>query len=173
MKKILGPALFAVLILCGSTGYAQQVKLGYVNSSLLISVMPERDSAQTKYQAFALELQDQLEGLETEMGTKLQKYQNEVNTYGEAIRAQKEKELNELSNRVNEFRQAAQQDLDEMEQTLMRPVIEKANEAIQKVAKDNGFTAIFDLAAGALLYYDTATMTDILPLVKTALNITK
>ncbi len=171
MKKILGLALFAALILCGSTGNAQQLKFGYINSSMLISVMPERDSAQTKYQAFALELQDQLEGLETEMGTKLQKYQKEVNTYSESVRATKEKELNDLSTRVNEFRQAAQQDLDEMEQSLMRPVIEKANEAIQKVAKANGFVAVFDLAAGSLLYYDSTSMTDILPLVKTELKI--
>ncbi len=49
--------------------------------------------------------------------------------------------------------------------------MEKAQAAIAKVAKEQGLTAVFDLAVGALAYYDEAQMVNMLPLVKQSLGI--
>ncbi len=58
-----------------------------------------------------------------------------------------------------------------MQQVLMSPVIEKAQNAITKVAKENGLTYVFDLSAGSLIYYDDKGSVDLLPLVKKELGI--
>jgi len=54
----------------------------------------------------------------------------------------------------------------------MKPVIEKADSAIKKVAKANGFTYIFDTSTGVILYFSEQSV-DIGPLVKKELGITK
>ncbi|MFC2096669.1 OmpH family outer membrane protein [Bacteroidota bacterium] len=48
--------------------------------------------------------------------------------------------------------------------------MDKAQAAIEKVAKANGFTYVFDLGAGGLLYFSDQSI-DILPLVKKELGI--
>ena len=52
---------------------------------------------------------------------------------------------------------------------FMQPMIEKANQAINDVAKENGFTYVFDTASGSLLVFPDGD--DILPLVKTKLGL--
>ena len=56
---------------------------------------------------------------------------------------------------------------------LFRPVMEKAQAAVVKVGKEQGLTAVFDLVAGALAYYNESEMINVLPLVKKSLGITK
>jgi outer membrane protein len=51
----------------------------------------------------------------------------------------------------------------------MEPMIEKANQAIEDVAKENGYTYILDTSAGTVLYFPESD--DILPLVKTKLGL--
>lgn len=172
MKNALKLLLLALVVMSGTaTVKAQQIKLGYISSQELIVAMPERDSAQTKFEAYALELQDQLELLQVEFNTKYQKFQKEVNTYSEAIREMKAKELNELNTRMQESQQVAEQDLQRMQGELYSPIFEKADEAIKKVAKDNSITAVFESAQGAMLYFDENVMIDLLPLVKRELGI--
>jgi len=54
---------------------------------------------------------------------------------------------------------------------LMAPVIEKAQNAITKVAKANNLVYVFDLSAGSLIYFDDAVSLDLLPLAKKELGI--
>lgn len=171
MKSLFKIILLAGLILSGTTLMGQQIKLGYINSQELIQLMPESDSAQVKLEAYTRELSDQLEALQVELNNKFQKYQKEVSTYTEAIRGMKEKELNDLNARIQESRQVAEQDLQKMQIDLMTPIFDKADTAIKKVAAANTITAVFDTAQGSLLYFDENTMVNMLPLVKTELNI--
>ena len=83
----------------------------------------------------------------------------------------KERELQELGQRIQQFQQNAQQEMAQMQQTLMTPVIDKAQAAVTKVAKAQGLTYVFDLSAGALIYYDEAVSVNLLPLVKKELGI--
>ncbi len=55
---------------------------------------------------------------------------------------------------------------------VMQPIIEKAQNAIKEVAKANGFTYVYDIASGVLLYFSDDSE-DILPLVKQKLGILK
>ncbi len=148
-----------------------QVKLGFINSGSLFEVMPERDSAIVKLEAYAADLQEQLDVMQVELHTKFQEYQKNSTTYSDALRSSKEAELQGISQRIEQDRQLFQQDFNNMQQSLMDPVVEKMRAAIEKVSKENGMTAVFDLAAESMLYHDTATMIDMLPLVKAELGI--
>lgn len=163
-------AVAAFLFLGSGTANAQQ-KFGYINSQELLAAMPETDSVQSKMQDLSKELESQFTAMRTEMTTKAQELQNNLSTLSETVRKQKEKDLFDLQTRIEEFQQSANQELQTKNMELLRPVMEKAQAAITKVAKEQGLTAVFDLAAGALTYYNEAQMVNLLPLVKQSLGI--
>ncbi|GHT69136.1 membrane protein [Bacteroidia bacterium] len=171
MKKY----IFIALIGIGASGVlsAQNFKFGHINGQEVIALMPERDSAEAKFTAYAKDLSEQVETMQVEYNNKLNNYQKSAKTWGDAIREQKEKELQDLGQRIQEFQVAAQQDLQKQQADLLRPVIEKANAAIKKVAAEGGFTYIFDVSNTAVSYWNPEQSTDIMPLVRKELNITK
>lgn len=165
MKRI----LLALALVFGvvSTAQAQQ-KMGHINSNLLIEMMPEYQQANEALQAFGLERQEILTELEEEYNAKLEAANANAPEWTDLMLQMKQRELEELGQRIMSFRQAAQQELEMKRQELMIPIQKKAQEAINKVAKENGFSYIIDSAM--LLYIDGGE--DIMDLVKAELGIT-
>ena len=169
MKKIV---LLAVCVLSfGALSQAQNLKFGHINTSELISLMSERDSAVVKLQAYQDDLIETLSGMETEYNNKLNEYQRKRNEWAPVVIETKERELTELGQRMQQFQQNAQQEMSQMQQVLMQPVIEKAQNALTKIAKSNNLVYVFDTAVGALIYFDDAVSLDLLPLAKKELGI--
>lgn len=169
MKKIV---LLAFCVLSfGAFSQAQNLKFGHVNTNELISLMSERDSAIVKLQAYQNDLVETLEGMETEYNNKVNEYQRKRNEWAPVVIETKERELQELGQRMQQFQQTAQQEMAQMQQVLMTPVIEKAQNAITKVAKANSLVYVFDTSAGALIYFDEAVSLNLLPLAKKELGI--
>ncbi|HPD94301.1 MAG: OmpH family outer membrane protein [Bacteroidales bacterium] len=172
MRKLVTLALTAMFFLSGSTLMAQNYKFGHINSQELLKAMPDMDSAQVKVQNYGKTLQDQIEELQVEFNKKYQDYLQKRNTLTPAILEMKEKELTQMQQNVQEFQQKSEQEYQDFQSQVMKPVIDKANNAIKKVAKDNGFTYVFDTSSGVLLYFSDQSI-DITPLVKKELGITK
>ncbi len=172
MKRILFISIAVAAVLFSSNSMAQNLKFGHINGQELITLMPERDSAEAKLKAYGADLTEQIEQLYVEYNNKAQNYQQRRNTLTDAIREQREKELSDLEQRIREFEATAQQDYQRMQGEMMQPLMEKADAAIKKVAKANGFIYIFDISAGGVVYFSDSSV-DILPLVKKELGITK
>jgi len=85
------------------------------------------------------------------------------------IRQTKEKELADLETRIQTFQQQADTDLQEKQVELLQPILDKAKNAITAVAKENGYTYIFDVGTGAFLFYEKGD--NVLPLVKVKLGL--
>ena len=169
MKKIV---LLALCVLSsGAFSQAQNLKFGHINTSELISLMSERDSAFVKLQAYQNELEETLDGMGTEYNNKVNEYQRKSNEWAPVVLETKQRELQELGQRIQQFQQNAQQEMAQMQQELMSPVIEKAQNALTKIAKANNLVYVFDLSAGSLIYYDDAVSLDLLPLAKKELGI--
>lgn len=172
MKKILFISIAVAAVFFSSNTIAQNLKFGHINGQELLTLMPERDSAEAKLKAYGADLTEQIEQLYVEYNNKAQNYQQRRNTLTDAIREQREKELSDLEQRIREFEATAQQDYQRMQGEMMQPIMEKADAAIKKVAKANGFIYIFDISAGGVVYFSDSSV-DILPLVKKELGITK
>lgn len=169
MKKI--AILSFVLIASTFCVKAQALKLGHINSQELLQAMPESDSAQAKVEKITKELQEQLETYQVEFNNKYQDYVAKADSYSEIIKQTKQQELQEMNQRIQQFQQNAEQDLQKRRQEVYKPVLDKANKAVADVAKENGFTYIFDLSAGTVVFHSESSI-DILPLVKQKLGIT-
>lgn len=70
---------------------------------------------------------------------------------------------------MEEFNTQAQTDLRNKEEELTAPIIARARKAVEDVAKESGYTYIFNSTDGLLLYATPSD--DILPLVKKKLGI--
>lgn len=173
MKKLFFYSVLLFLTFSMSVpAFAQsKVKLGHIDSNELMEMMPGRDTAQLQLEAFAKSLEEQLKIMSAEFETKYQEYLANEATYLEPIKQAKQKELVDLQNRITEFQTQAQTLLTEKEGELIQPLIDKAKKAIEDVAKEKGYTYIFDTGIGALIYYQDSD--DILPLVKAKLGITE
>lgn len=167
MKNILKLTLAVVCVMFSTSLFAQ--KIGRINSNEIVLTMPETIEAHKQVEAFEKELQGQYETIMVEYNTKYQEFQKNYETMSDAVKQLKEKEIMELQNRLTEFEKAATADIQKKSAELMKPVIEKANKAVQDVAKAGGYAII--LESGSMVYYDEATVKDITPEVKTKLGI--
>ncbi|MCB0801966.1 MAG: OmpH family outer membrane protein [Flavobacteriales bacterium] len=163
MKNIL---LIAVMVLSTSV-FAQ--KLGHINSNELLLAMPERNAVEQQIKSYAQELETQLGTMSKEYQAKVQDYQAKEATMTDAIKKDKIKEITNLETRITEFQQTAQNDLQNKEESLLKPIIDKAKKAIEDVAKENNYTYIFDSGVGVLLYQKDSD--DIMPMVKKKLGL--
>lgn len=169
MKKTL-IALLVVMFAFGTTAVAQKtVKLGHINSSELMQIMPGRDEAQATLQKEVDELQNTMKNMQTELEQRYNEYMGKKDQMSDLIRQTKERELQDMGNRIQDFQESAQKKLAEREQEVLKPIIDKAKKAIEDVAKENGYTYIFDSGVGALLYQQDSD--DIMPLVKKKLGL--
>ena len=167
MKNLFRIALLAGFVFAFHSLSAQ--KLGHIDFAKLFQVMPGQDTIQTKYKQYADGLRSQLEVMQTEWETKIADYQAKVGTMTDIIKRTKEKELQDLQARIEAFQQQASQDLQAKEAELTSPLIERAKKAIQDVAKESGYTYVFNSAEGLLLV--SPPTDDLLPLVKKKLGI--
>ena len=166
MKKgliILMLSAFAVIPV-----FAQKpVKLGYLNSQELLQIIPGRDSAQSNLQLYARDLENTMKAMETEFQTRYSEYVSNQNQMSDLIKQTKQRELQDMQGRIEDFQRGAQEELQQKEAELLKPLIDRAKQAIADVAKENKYTYIFD--AAGLLYQEDSD--DILPLVKKKLGI--
>jgi outer membrane protein len=170
MKKLVKLGLIAIALMLVIPSFSQQnVKLGYIDSNRLLELMPERDSIQKALQDYGLSLENQLQAMYQEYQTKLGDYQSNVATMSSIIKQTKERELADMETRIQEFQQQADVDLQNKQMELLEPLLDKAKNAIKEVSEEQGYTYIFDVGVGTLLYYEKGD--NILPLVREKLGL--
>ena len=168
MKKI-STIIIVMFALVAST-YAQKVsKFGYLNSSELVSLMPETAKADSAVDKYASELDALGQQMYLEYQKKATDAQAKAKTMTEEQLEIVGKELSDLEKRITDFQQSAQDKIGAKKDKLYAPILQKANDAIKSVAKANGFTYIFDSAAGSILFAEESD--DVLPLVKAYLKL--
>ena len=168
MKRVL--LALALTIGFAATAVAQQ-KIGHIDVEELVAVMPETQTANAEIQKYQEQLEGDSQAMQEEYMTKMQNAQANVDTWTQ-LRLQKEQEeLEAMGQRIMQFNQSAQQELQRKQMDLMSPIIEKALEAINAVAKSNSFTYILDSSKGKAVVVFLENGEDIMPLVKAELGI--
>jgi len=169
MKKIL-TILFVALVAFGGSAMAQKpIKLGHINSNELMQIMPGRDSAQAVLQKEMEDLETTLKQMSTELETRYNDYLAKQDAMSDLIKQTKQRELQDMQARAQEFQKNAEQQLQERQSELLKPIVDRARKAIEDVAKENGYTYVFDSGIGTLLYSPESD--DLMPLVKKKLGI--
>lgn len=162
--------LVAALVF-GATAVQAQ-KYGHLNFGNLIADMPETDAADAELEAYQKQLVQKGEQM-------AQNFQEEYGNFVTAVQSgeltpkqQQERQtaLQQKQQEIVAYEQEIRQQVQQKRQELLAPIVEKAENAVQEVAKENGFVMIFDSSAfNAVLFAQEST--DVMDLVKAKLGI--
>lgn len=164
--------LVAVLLAAPMCLSAQTLKFGTVNTQELFNVMPEKATAEATLRETAAKFENEAKKLEEALVKQQQELQalDQDTTTPAAIKERRAQEFQESYQKYQNFQQTASQELQKTQQTLLAPIQEKMQKAIQAVGAENGYTFIYDLSIPTILYVGTGAE-DVTPLVKTKLGI--
>jgi len=143
--------LFTLFCFVGITESNAQ-KFGHVNFAELYKQVPGHDVAQAAYENYVKEIKQQIEAMENELQQKYSEYTANSASMTPLIKTAKERELQDLNMRYEDFRNSAPADVSAKEMELSEPLINKAKKAVEDIAKEHGYTYIFNSSDGLVLY---------------------
>ncbi len=144
MKNLLKVALVAVSMLFVGNFANAQAKIGYINFQALLGQLPEAKTVKSQLDIYSKQFTDQLAAMQNELQAKGQEYQKNSATYTDAIRLTKQTELQDLQKRLQDYNTTAQQKFEEKSNELIKPLSDKEKAAVAAVAKEKGYTYVFD-----------------------------
>ncbi|MCB0578175.1 MAG: OmpH family outer membrane protein [Phaeodactylibacter sp.] len=151
MKRIV--KISCLLILALGVGNAVQAqKFGYVNSTAILAEMPEVKQMEANLEALQKQLQKKGQSMVEQLQQDYAAVQQKAAS-GDLSPKQQEEEAKKLEDQQTEiakFEQDMVKQLQEKRNKELQPILEKVNQAITDVAKENGFQFIFD--EGVILY---------------------
>ena len=147
MKQLKTLAIAIVLFI--GTQVSAQTKVAHIDVQALMTTMPEMKTAQDQMKKIQETYDKDYKNMVTEYQTKLQKYEQEAPTAGDALNETRSKEMQDMGSRIQQFEQTAKKELGQKELDLIKPIMEKAQKAIQKVAKAKGVNYVLDATTGS------------------------
>ncbi len=167
MKKFLTAAIITTTAVFSLSNAEAQSKFGYISTEELISIMPETKKADSNLTQYRTALVQNAQDKESTLQSAIEKFNKDSVTMSNSVKDVKRGELQKMLTDLQSEDQRIQQQLRARQEELIAPINKKAFDAIQAVAKESGYTYIFE--KNALLVAPPAE--DVLPLVAKKLNV--
>ena len=166
MNKI----LFTVLLTFIAIGMFAQ-KYGYINSSEIIMVHPDVKAADQKLLNFQNQLIEKGQGMARKLEDNYNAYVEEANSgmLSQIQMQEREAALAQEQQAIQQYEIEIQQKILAKREELYQPILNKIQEAVEAVGKENGYTMIFDTSTGGILHADQSN--DLIGKVKAKLNL--
>lgn len=148
MKNIQKFVLAIFLFVLPLGALQAQSKVAHIEVQKLISEMPEVIAAQKELEKLEKTYQADLESTFKEFQTKAQSYAADAENQTEIINQKRQAELESMQQGLQQFRENAAQDIQKKQMDLMRPLYEKARQAIEAVAAAQGYEYVLDSSNG-------------------------
>lgn len=164
-------SILILLTFTGLYGLKAQQKFGHMNSGNMLELMPEVADSDKKLAALDDSLGVVLDTMAAKFKRNYDKALKAVNegTMTKIQQSEAEQQLNEEQTKITEFQKTAQLVLTQRRQILLAPVLDRLNAAIVEVGKEKGYSFIFDVSAGSMLYVNESD--DVSPLVAAKLGV--
>lgn len=166
MKKYMFPFLILALGLFLSTQSATAQKYGHLNAGNLLVQLPEVAQADTLLKLYQDSLLVAGEAKAKMLESKFMDFMKRRNA-GELTPKQEQAEATQLQTEEQELQnleQEVRQNIQLKRQELMAPILKKVDEAVRAVAKEAGYSMIFDTSVpNTVLFVEDAD--DVLPMV--------
>lgn len=148
----------------------QAQKIAHINFQELVYSMPESKTIKDSLSRIEGQWQQILQEMEMEYQKKVNEFEEKKATWPPQYQAQKQKDIQELRYKIETQQNVAQESYQEMQENLLRPLIAKAKEAINVVAKELGYATVLDSSSGILLV--SSATDDIMSQVRKKMGIT-
>jgi outer membrane protein len=146
----------AIMIFAAIAAPLSAQKLGYVDSDLILGKMPEYKSAQKQLDDLAAEWQAKADQMQAEVDQLYKDYRAEEVLLTKDAKIAKEEAIVTKENELFKYREdkfGQTGELFKKREELVKPIQDRVFEAVQKVAKTEGLSFIFDKAGGVLMLY--------------------
>ena len=152
------PVLLAAGLLLAVQPSSAQIKIGYIDSEILRERMPEFKDVQRQLDRLTQSYQQEAIDRESKLMKMREDFRKQELLMSEARKAELAAEFEQA---VQDLQQYTQEKLGQPDGEvwqknieLSAPIFERVNETLKKLAVDEGFDFILDLAAGGIVYAD-------------------
>ena len=157
MKKYL--LVLAALFLSCNAIFAQQqpLKLGYVDSQVILTQLPEAIKAQGDLEALTNKWTAQADSMTKDLQDQYADYQKQQGTMKEDKKKQTEQLIVAKQQEIEAFKRQkfaqGQGDIYKENEKIFAPIKEKIYKAISEIAKKEGMQFVFDKTGDVILLY--------------------
>jgi outer membrane protein len=150
--------LLFILLISTVTIFAQSPqKIGYVDSQIILTQLPEAIKAQSDLDALTTVWSNQVDSMKLTLQQQYADVQKQLATMTEDQKQIKQKELIDKEQQIYAYQNQKfgqpNGEIYQKQETIFDPVKKKIYAAIEQVAKDEGMHFIFDKSGDILLLY--------------------
>ena len=133
-----------VLLLLTPPAGAQSQKTGFVNSAKIFQELPEAKDAEKRLESFTKPVQDSLQMMQKAIEEKISEYQKKESLMNDQAKRTAQTEIQEMTQRARDYAARKDQELAARREQILDPLKEKVLKAIERVAKEDKYTFVFD-----------------------------
>ena len=132
-------------------------KVAVVDFQRLVTENADGKKAKEKFEAELNKRQKEFEEKQKAMTDAQTKLQNGDKTLNADTKADLSKQIDKLNTELQRMNDDAQKELGELQQSLFRPIMEKAQTAVGTYSTENGFSVVFDASSQAsnIVHFDS------------------
>ena len=161
--------LFAAVLLFTAFNSIQAQSVAHIDSEKLLMSMPETKAMETELKKVQQTYADEYNAQATALQAKLKKYDAEAPTQTDVKNEERRLEVQNLQQKIQKYGQTAEQEIQKKRFDLLKPIVEKAQKAVQDVAREKGIKYVLDSSPGkGLIVFEGE---DLMPAVKAKLGI--
>ena len=136
------------------TAAQSPLKIGYINSQVIIGQDPAANAAQEQFQREMVPFESELQALETEIADLMSRYQAQQITLTANARRTRQDAILQKQQAYQERMAEIEAEAARRQQELVQPIMERINNIIQDIRSEGSYTFIFDVAGGGLIAAD-------------------
>lgn len=147
MKHVIKFAV-VVLLLVATPGFVNAQKIAHINRDSLLRIMPDYTIIKDSLSSHQLALEKILYNMEVQFGLKQRERDSLEGKRSPLILSLMDKELQDMQQNYMAFSQAADQELLDLQVSLLTPLFKKVDDAIAAEAKVGGYSYVLDSSEG-------------------------
>ena len=140
---------------------AKAQKFAYVDTDYILNKIPEFKQAQDKLDNFSVDWQQEIENKYKDVEQMYRAYQQEQVLLTDAMRVKREEAIIAKENDAKNLQQkyfGPSGDLYTKRQELIKPIQDRINDAIQKLAANSKYQIIFDSSSDLIMLYKNTNL---------------
>ncbi len=147
-------AMIAALLMAAPV-MAKELKIGYIDSEAILQQYPDYQEAQRKLQEEEQKYVSEAQAKEQVVNTMIEEMQQQSLMLSAEARAEREQKLIDKRRELEQYRVETWGEggkLYTKNLELSRPILERINQAIEKISQQDGYDMVFDAAGGNIVF---------------------
>src|SRR5689334_19823449 len=150
MKRIVFVLALILALPCAVSAQAS-LKIGYINSQNILAEAPGAKEAQAQFDKDMTSYKAEVQQMATELEGLVKQYETQQAMLSPAAKQTREADIRTKQQAYQERLSAIDQRAASRQQELVQPVMDRINQVIEAYRAEQGYSLIFDVAAGGVV----------------------